>query len=117
KWHVENRWTQENPDRYAEYPRLETALHQDPWGTTLEYWVRDASFLRINNIQLGYTVPPSFFGNNFFRKFRIFINGNNIYSFNNFYPGWDPEMGTIGTQNPTYYPITRMWSLGINVNF
>ncbi len=117
KWHVENRWTQENPDRNSEYPRLETALHQDPWGTVLEYWTRDASFLRINNLQLGYTVPTSFLGANSLRQLRIFLNGENIYSFNNFYPGWDPEMETTGTQNPTYYPITRMWSVGINVNF
>src|SRR6056297_1599051 len=58
KWHVENRWTEENPNRYAEYPIIEPLGMSVPWGTmNSQYWMRDASFLRIKNIQLGYSIP------------------------------------------------------------
>lgn len=117
KWQVERRWTPENPDRYAEYPRLEHALHEAPWVDHLEYWIRDRSFLRVKNIQLGYNIPSTILGNTFLNQFRIYVSGENVKTFDNYYPGWDPEMAASGLQRPTYYAITKMWSLGLNVQF
>ncbi|WP_158856454.1 SusC/RagA family TonB-linked outer membrane protein [Lunatibacter salilacus] len=117
QWHIDNRWTEDNPDRDAEYPRLEMALHEPPWDTVLDYWTRDASFLRVKNIQLGYTFLPEILSRTFIDHFRIFVSGENITSFDHYYPGWDPEMTTTGGQNPSYYPITGLWSLGVNVQF
>ena len=120
QWHVNNRWTEENPDRNAIYPRMEWShVNQPPWTPELEYWMRDASFLRIKNIQLGYNVPSRFISNTFIDQFRIYVSGQNIYTFDNYFPGWDPEMNTggYGTSRVGYYPLTRLWSLGINVQF
>lgn len=117
QWQVDRRWTYDNPNPKAEYPRFEMAYHRTPWDTTTDYWMRDASFLRINNIQLGYNLPASLLKNIFIERFRVYVNGENLYSFNNFYRGWDPEMLVSGATAVSYYPITRVWSLGINVNF
>jgi len=116
-WHIENRWMEDNPDRNAEYPRLEMALHEPPWDTVLDYWTRDASFLRVKTIQLGYTFLPKILNKTFIDHFRVFLSGENITSFDHYYPGWDPEMTTTGGQNPSYYPITGLWSMGVNVQF
>jgi TonB-linked SusC/RagA family outer membrane protein len=117
QWHIDNRWTEANPDRNAEYPRLEMALHEAPWADQLDYWTRDASFVRIKTLQLGYNLSPDFLENTFIDKLRAYISGENLKSFDHYYPGWDPEMTTSGGQSPSYYPVTRMWSVGVNVQF
>ncbi|RIH67018.1 SusC/RagA family TonB-linked outer membrane protein [Mariniphaga sediminis] len=117
QWHIDNRWTEKNPDRHAKYPRLEMALHEYPWEVNLDYWTRDASFLRVKTIQLGYNITSKLLQRTFIDQFRVYVNGENIKSFDHYYPGWDPEMTTTGGQNPSYYPITGLWSVGISVQF
>ncbi|HLU88891.1 MAG TPA: hypothetical protein VKZ51_03605, partial [Cyclobacteriaceae bacterium] len=117
QWHVDNRWTEENPDRYAKYPRLEMALHEYPWDVNLDFWTRNASFLRIKTLQLGYNLSPDLLGRTFINHLRVFVSGENLKSFDSYYRGWDPEMTTTGGYDPSYYPVTRMWSLGLNVQF
>ncbi|MGI6572103.1 MAG: SusC/RagA family TonB-linked outer membrane protein [Fermentimonas sp.] len=116
-WHIENRWTPENPNPKAKYPRLETSYHGAPWNDYLDYWTRNASFLRIKHLQLGYDFSSKFLKNSHIRKLRIYLHGENIKTFDYFYPGWDPEMETYGTYAVNYYPITSVWSLGINIQF
>ncbi|WP_236974416.1 SusC/RagA family TonB-linked outer membrane protein [Membranihabitans maritimus] len=117
QWHVDNRWTADNPDRNAEYPRLEASGHSAPWEVNLDYWTRDGSFLRLKNVQFGYNLLNRFLENSNIDHFRIYLHGENLFSLNNYYPGWDPEMETRGGQAVNYYPITRVWSLGINLQF
>lgn len=120
EWQVDERWTSENPDRNAKYPKL-TPLGTEgnyPWGdNNSSYWIQNASFLRIKNIQIGYSIPSKILQTNFINEIRIFISGENLYSFNNYYQGYDPEMETGGYANSQYYPITRLLSGGLNVKF
>jgi hypothetical protein len=116
KWHVDNRWTQENPDPNAKYPRIEPVYHALPWEVNLDYWLQDGSFLRLKNLQLGYNLSK-IFNNTFVDNLRIYLHAENVITFDHYYPGWDPEMVTTGTQAVSYYPITRTWSLGINLQF
>jgi TonB-linked SusC/RagA family outer membrane protein len=116
-WHIENRWTPDNPDPKAKYPRLEMAYHGAPWNDYLDYWTRNSTFLRIKHLQLGYDFSSKFLRNSHISKLRVYIHGENIKTFDYFYPGWDPEMETSGYYAVNYYPITSLWSLGINVQF
>jgi TonB-dependent starch-binding outer membrane protein SusC len=111
QWQVDGRWTQDNPDRDAIYPRFEMGFHRAPWNTPMEYWMRSASFLRINSLQLGYNLPGRILENAFIQSFRMYLNGENLHSFHQFYPGWDPE--TTGVVPP----INKVWSLGVNLQF
>jgi len=119
QWHVDNRWTPENPDQYAKYPKLVplSGSPEVPFGPNSEYWLQDASFLRIKTIQVGYTIPTRITNRTFIDQFRIYVSGQNILTFDNYYEGWDPEMQTGGYEGSSYYPPTRLWLLGINVNF
>ena len=117
QWHVDNRWTEENPDRYAKYPRLELAYHAAPWAVNLDYWTRNASFVRLKNLQLGYNFPASLLSKAKIDHLRLYLHAENLLGFNSYYPGWDPEMETRGTQTVSYYPITRTLSLGLNIQF
>ena len=117
RWQADNCWTEENPDKWAEYPRIETLNMNSPNLQTSDYWMRNASFLRIKNVQLGYTFPKKITKKIGVEKLRLYVSGQNLYSFNGFYKGWDPE-NEIGTGDaPSYYPITAIYSFGINLNF
>lgn len=116
RWQAENCWTKENPDKWAEYPRIETMNMNHPNLQTSDYWVRNASFLRLKNLQLGYTLPQAWTKIGI-EKLRVYVSGQNLFSFNSFYQGWDPE-NEIGTgDSPSYYPITAIYSFGFNFKF
>ena len=68
RWQAESCWKEENPDKWAEYPRLETLNMNDTNLQTSDYWVRNASFLRVKNIQIGYTFPKAWTKKNRFGK-------------------------------------------------
>lgn len=117
QWHVDNRWTEENPNRNAKFTRLEETYSYPPWSSNLDYWMRDARFLRIKNIQLGYNISSKLLNNSFINQARVYISGENIKTFDRHSPGWDPEMETTGYRSSQYYPPTRLWSLGVSVQF
>ena len=118
KWHVENRWTEENPDRNAEHPVFQPLGMSVPWGTMeSEYWMRDASFLRIKNVELGYNLPSGMLDNTFINQIRVYLSGRNLHTFSSYYPGYDPTMDVYGFESGNYYPATSVWSFGINVQF
>ena len=117
RWQADNCWTTSNPDKWAEYPRLETMNMNNANAQVSDYWVRNASFLRIKNVQLGYTLPHSLTSRVRIDNVRVYVSGQNLYSFNSFYKGWDPE-NEIGTgDSPSYYPINSIFSFGMNIRF
>ncbi len=80
-------------------------------------WIQDGSFLRIDNVTVGYTLPdlPQV------RNARLSLSVNNLYTFTD-YTGWDPEvntdagLGTLG-MDFTSYPRSRSITFGVNVSF
>jgi TonB-linked SusC/RagA family outer membrane protein len=117
RWQVDNRWTAENPDPNAKYIKL-TSLNKGA-GTiqTSTFWLRNASFLRLKNIQVGYTLPQSIVSKLGISQLRIFFSGQNLFCINSFYKGWDPEMAYSAVDQSTFYPITSIYTFGLNVKF
>lgn len=114
RWQADNCWTVENPNKWAKYPRVEQMSMGNANMETSDYWVRDASFLRIKNISLGYTIPKNLTKKIGFDNIRVYFSADNIKTFNKFYKGWDPE-NEIGTGDaPSFYPITAVYSFGFN---
>lgn len=73
--------------------------------------------LAFENLQLGYTLPQAWTKKIGIEKLRVYVSGQNLFSFNSFYQGWDPE-NEIGTgDSPSYYPITAIYSFGFNFKF
>ena len=88
-----------------------------------DYAVEDASFLRINNITVGYTLPKLWAKKVFAQRIRIYVTGYNLYCITN-YSGADPEVDTSSKKNPmnpgvdyAAYPKSRSFVGGINVTF
>ena len=114
QWQIDGRFDPENPVQYPEYPRLEIVTNSGTPNTVLsDFWTIDASYLRIKNLQVGYTLPKRILETSRIDNLRIYFSAENLYSFNNYRQGWDPEINTGGN----YYPILATFTLGVNVKF
>lgn len=84
------------------------------------YYVEDASYIRIQNVQLGYSIDPDYFKKAGVSKFRVYMGVNNLYTFTK-YKGYDPGASSGasigGGIDNGFYPIPRTYMLGLNVNF
>jgi hypothetical protein len=109
----EDRWTPENPD--ASMPRL--FVSNGPSNSTNNsFWLYDRTFLRLKNLQIGYTVPPNLIQSSFVQNVRIFVNGSNLFTWTEF-PYLDPERPPGADRGTNSYPNLRVFTGGLNINF
>lgn len=117
RWQADGRWTESNPDRDAVYPKL-TSLNMGSGAIqTSTFWNRNATFLRLKNLQIGYTIPTAVIEKLHLTRLRIFASGQNLFAISKFYQGWDPEMSQNTGDNSPFYPITSVYTFGVNVKF
>lgn len=115
-----NHWSPENPN--SNLPRLAATDSNKNSTTFSDLMVEDGSFLRIKQIQVGYTLPKAWTMKAGIKNVRAYVSVDNLYTFTN-YSGLDPEVfGLYG--NPLYYgvdminyPQPRTYSFGLNVTF
>ncbi len=109
-----NRWTQETAAT-ATYPLLHYNTNANNHrGST--FWIRSADYLRIKNIELGYTLPSKWTKMAKIKSTRLFVNGLNVFTFKNQLDDYyvDPE---IDDGYGAMYPIQKIWSFGLDINF
>lgn len=95
-------WSESNPRVDAKYPRLDYQENKNN-NQPSTYWLRDASFIRLKNMEVGYSL----------NGFRFYLAGNNLLTFSSF-KNWDPEMGG---GNGLKYPLQRTVRMGFQYNF
>src|SRR5665648_150333 len=117
QWQADGRWTSSNPDPNAKYIKLTSLNLGSGTAMTSTYWNRNASFLRLKNLQLGYTIPNSMIQKLNISKIRVFFSGQNLFLLSHFYKGWDPEMYQNTSDYSPYYPLTAVYTFGVNVKF
>lgn len=102
----------ENPN--AAYPRLvyceNGASHNNYRASS--YWMRDFSYFRLKNLEVGYNLPKEICNKIHFDNIRFFVQGANLLTFSGF-KLWDPEMGSA---NGEAYPLTKSITAGLQVN-
>jgi TonB-linked SusC/RagA family outer membrane protein len=109
-----DRWTEENPDPDAMYPRLAYGRAQNTNNHKVSsYWQRDIDFVRLKTLEVGYSLPASITGRVGMTNARFYARGLNLLTFSNF-GLWDPE---LNTSNGGVYPNNRVYSIGFNLNF
>lgn len=114
KDYVENMWTEENPYN-AEYPRLYFSnLGGGKNQRTNSYFLKNASYFRLKNLTLGYTLPKQLTTKAYIQRLRIYFSGDNLFTITKF-KGLDPERKEDGIA--TEYPQNRICSVGINIDF
>ncbi|MEG3655838.1 TonB-dependent receptor [Arenibacter palladensis] len=105
-----DRWTPENTD--ASYPRLTFAYPNNEQVS--DYWKLNAAYLRLKNLQLGYSIPNKSFDNSFIDGVRFYVSGQNLFTIDKFLKGLDVEV-PLGTGG--FYPIVKTITLGTNIKF
>ena len=102
------RWTPDNPNN--DYPKL----RDDRQTKFSDWWVEDGTFIRIQTVSLGYTIPLRK-SLRFMDSIRLYTNVDNLFTFTKF-KGYDPEVGANGIYSGGY-PRLRKWTFGIDFNF
>jgi len=111
-----NRWTKENPDPNADYPRLLLSSDgQHNYNNNNSFWLFDASYFRIRALTLGYTLPEKLTRKASIKNARLYVAANNPFTimFDDRLTDYDPEIAS----GRGGYPGIKTWSVGINVKF
>ena len=109
-----NYWTPERPN--AKYPRL-TYLNESTNNTQVsDFWTRDASYISLQNVELGWTLPGKWTARMRMSSLRVYLQGQNLLRFSKF-DLWDPNLTGSGGATVFSYPTTRVISFGISDSF
>lgn len=114
RWQMEENWNVQPNNRYPGYPRLEVTSNSGSRNTLLsDYWVLNASFVKVRNIQLGYTIPAKHTKRWGISNAHVYLSLDNPISFDHYRKGWDPEnTNTDGN----YYPVLSTYTLGLTLS-
>ncbi|MEN8228921.1 MAG: TonB-dependent receptor [Bacteroidota bacterium] len=117
---VNNYWTPDNP------VEGQTGIALTDFNRNVRvssWWIEDASFFRLRNLQLGYTLPGTLISRIGIANLRIYVGGENLFVITK-YTGYDPEVsstdplgGESGLMDSGSYPVPRVLSMGLQVNF
>ena len=116
---LDRSWTWE---KYAagiatDFPHISSSASQNNNYQTNTFWLEDASFLRLKNIEIGYTFKSGLINKLGLSSVRIYLTGNNIYTWDKLLPGEDPDIPTYDAANNEPYPITKTFNGGLSVKF
>ena len=110
-----NRWTGEGTSNRI--PRFVQGDNVN-WQSS-DLYVYDGSYLRLKNIQLGYTLPAALTQKVFISSLRFYVAAENLFTFTK-YHGFDPEISSGGTSlgiDYGVYPQARVWTIGASLSF
>ncbi|WP_244518646.1 SusC/RagA family TonB-linked outer membrane protein [Parapedobacter composti] len=111
KAYAESHWSEDNRDIYAMWPRLSPVYYTNN-GQNSTWFMRDGTFLRLKQVELGYSLPKRLIDRVNMTSLRIYLTGTNLLTWSRF-KLWDVEMAGNGLG----YPVQRVFNLGINASF
>jgi TonB-linked SusC/RagA family outer membrane protein len=101
-------WTTDNPDAYFPRPRL----NGGEVNTKQTRYLQNGAYVRCKQLTLGYTVPERLTGKVNISNLRVYFSGQNLFEFSGAFDIFDPEADRVN-----WYPLTRSFSLGLNLTF
>ncbi len=105
-------WTPEN--RNAKFPRL--AFNNSNNQQNSSFWVKDAAYLRLKNVQLGYTIPKNLTSKIGISNLRFYVSTDNVFTATKFWKYFDVEAPILSGYS-NFYPIMRTTTIGIDLRF
>jgi len=110
---VEDRWTEENQNPNAFFPRLRVQ-NMGNNNTQSTFWYRNGNFLRFKNLEFGYNLKKDLLNQIGISASRIYVTGHNLYVWDQV-KMFDPELGN--SSGGTRYPLSRTWTMGLEITF
>lgn len=111
KAYADSHWSEDNRNLYALWPRL-SSTNVSSNEQTSTWFMRNGAFLRVKQIELGYTLRKGFVQRIRMSNLRVYFSGTNLFTFSKF-KLWDVEMAGNGLG----YPIQKVFNIGLNANF
>ncbi|WP_170154455.1 TonB-dependent receptor [Mangrovibacterium diazotrophicum] len=110
---ADNRWSPTNIN--GSYPRVDTRASSSINGGLYQnnFWLNDASFVRLKNLEVGYTVPNIVLSKINIKDVRFYVSGFNLFTITGV-KDYDPEGSSESGQ---FYPQQKIFNFGINVKF
>ena len=113
KYLVENSWREDNTN--AEFPRLSIVQASSNNAYSSTFWYRSGDYLRLKNLQIGYTFPQKWMSRIGIDRLRIYFEGQNLWTVSELTKfNIDPEQPGVSNG---YYPQQRIFSFGVNLAF
>ena len=109
---ADNSWTEDNTDAILPRISFTNRVHNN---RDSQAWVIDSRYIRLKNVEIGYAFVPKQ-KDAFFNYIRVYASGNNLLTFADF-KGNDPEAPGSGLDYGVRYPMTRLFNIGVQVNF
>jgi len=109
---ADNHWDQRLQDLNADFPRLGVGA-QDKNYVNSSWWLRDGSYIRLKQIEFGYSIPDHLLQKVKVNGARVYLNGLNLFTLSPF-KWWDPESKS---SNGMYYPIQKVLNVGVEIKF
>lgn len=106
-------WTEDNPNAF--FPRIININGNKDLGMnyrTSDKWVQNGAYIRLKNIQLGYTIPIS---KKYIENLRVYVAGTDVWEHSKVLSVYDPETKNAAGRN--IYPFFRTWTTGVNITF
>jgi hypothetical protein len=109
---IENRYTPGSLD--SKYPILPTSdAFVEVSGLRSDFWLQDASFVRLKTLEIGYVLPESILSKAGINSMRLYLNGNNLFTIDKL-KWYDPE----GSQEAgDFYPQSKIYNIGLSLTF
>ena len=111
KAYADSHWSEDNRDIYALWPRYSAYANYNNSAEST-WWMRDGAFLRLKQLEFGYTLPYKWTKGWHIENLRFYFQGNNLLCWSRF-KLWDPELAGSGLN----YPIQRTFNIGLHVTF
>ena len=108
---ADSHWSEDNRNLYALWPRLSNSLSSNN-NQTSTWFMRNGAFLRLKQVEIGYTLPKKIAQKIKMENLRFYANGTNLATISGF-KLWDIEQGGNGLN----YPIQKVINFGIQVGF
>jgi TonB-linked SusC/RagA family outer membrane protein len=113
--HQMDSWTEDNPN--AAYPILLPEDSSTDNFQKSDKWVKNGAYLRLKNVMLGYSLPSNITRKMKISNLRFYVSGQNIFTIDGFYDGYDPETSYGGTTGGEFYPIMQTFTFGVDFKF
>jgi TonB-linked SusC/RagA family outer membrane protein len=105
-------WTAENPSNSIPH------IYFDGWAVNNQvstFWLGNSSYVRLKNVQLGYTLPTAWSEKVKLQSLRVYASADNLYTWTKYFQGLDPERATSASERAAVYPQATIYSFGVSV--
>lgn len=120
EFHYDGRWTQEKADAgiTPTWPRASLRNLDSQNGLANDLYLQSTDYIKLKNLEVAYTYSGKFVKKVGISSVRIYVSGNNLITWSDMLPGYDPEQADTGGAKDGYlYPPTRSYNIGLNVSF